>query len=269
MFDCYFYWFCVPTKTSLFDSPKRKCAFEIDIEFPETGFYSVALVCDNDERPEFVRVKIPNLPHEIFPEWADPDLNLIKNHMSAAIRSTYDLNFCYADYPDIYNFVHAGHGPDLALQLDYEDRKIFIPEKVKGVFVHTLPFREVLALYMDGGDARIPLQYRYLSLYKIIELNYSSSRKWDFDSLNPFLEPFSKEFLALGFAKNLFTTLIEIRDKCAHIRTGTGDRQKLGVTQLNHREAKLVRKLLPLLQSIAEAVLNSKLDGRATFEVPF
>ena len=67
-------------------------------------------------------------------------------------------------------------------------------EKMKRLFAGSFPYREEIRLFIDGNDGRIPLQYRYLSLYKVIELHYKKHGQWHEDGLELLLEKYASRF---------------------------------------------------------------------------
>lgn len=135
------------------------------------------------------------------------------------------------------------------------------------LFEHTLPQRESLRLLTDGVDESIPAQYRFLSLYKFLELRFrGADDHWDFRALNAACEAQLAAFATLGLGRTFQAELNHLRDRCAHIRTGTGKKRRLGVTALNPAAMKEVRRLLPLLIDICRVVLNKDLEGKVEFK---
>ena len=118
-------------------------------------------------------------------------------------------------------------------------------------------------MLIDGLDGHIPLQYRYLSLFKIIELNFKIGKKWKSEQLKDTLKPFEAIFNQEGFAKTLYNLIHELRDKCAHIKTG---KDIFGVTHLNQKEVAQVEKALPIMVNICISVLNVKSEGKIKIE---
>lgn len=89
-----------------------------------------------------------------------------------------------------------------------------------------------------------------LHLAKVIELEVKSKGRWKKTELESFLLPFADRARSLGVSKNLSRYLHDLRDKCAHIRTG---QDAFGVTHLDNKQAVEVEKCLPLLGDIAIA----------------
>src|SRR5262249_8020518 len=51
-------------------------------------------------------------------------------------------------------------------------------ENVRSSFVSGFPLRNELKLLSDGVNQRIPVQFRMLSLYKLLELRFKVRGKW-------------------------------------------------------------------------------------------
>ena len=64
----------------------------------------------------------------------------------------------------------------------------------------------------DGVDKHLPLPYRILSLYKIIELKFKSNGRWKEGALKNFLQPNAENFKKKDFTKNSKNTIRSIRD---------------------------------------------------------
>ena len=125
--------------------------------------------------------------------------------------------------------------------------------------------REDIRLLIDAGNRYIPLQYRYLSLYKLIEIEFKHRGDWRKAELDRFLDPFASGFCKIGISKKPRAYLAELRGRCAHIKTG-GKNERLGVTHLNHQEAAKVERILPILGEIAVAILNARGKGKVKIE---
>lgn len=80
--------------------------------------------------------------------------------------------------------------------------------------------------------------------------------------LNAILKPHTEKFSALAFSKPIKETILDLRDRCAHVRTGG----RLGVTHLNLDAAKKVEQVLPFLRSICAFLLNEQTGE--TFTIP-
>jgi hypothetical protein len=100
-------------------------------------------------------------------------------------------------------------------------------QNVQAVFCETANMKQIVRLCSDALHATLPLQYRYLSLYKIFELDF----KKDQQQWRKFLKPFEEEFQTLGLTRlTLFPFITDLRNKCAHTSNWVGGiaRESLG-----------------------------------------
>jgi hypothetical protein len=109
----------------------------------------------------------------------------------------------------------------------------------------------------------IPPEYRFLSLYKLLEMQFRRRGEWNEAKLQKYLLPLAPEFAQRGFKETPLQLLHEVRDKCAHVRTGKR-REVLGVSELNHRQLVRVLKILPILGKACAAVLHDASSGQVT-----
>lgn len=252
---CLYYWIFEPISGKLKDNTARIPAFSIPTNFRNVE-YEFALYCREDGSPEFARVRIPHLNSEEIPEDVLPLLQILKEHLISTLRLTYreDIQI----FPmTAWSFFDEGKEHEMGLEIELHDSTELDVNFVKNFFSASMKYREEIRLLVDGIDARLPLQYRFLSYYKIIEEKFKNAGRWDTRQLDKFLEAYRARFAEKGFNKEPASLIHELRDKCAHIRTGA-KKEAFGVTQLNHKEAVRVAELLPLLRDICIELINKK-----------
>jgi hypothetical protein len=181
--------------------------------------------------------------------------------MLAVLRLTYDVEADFirtgCTYIQMTSFVEEGQRLDFRMNLWHEVFKNFKVnvQNVHAVFCETAKMKEIVRLCSDTLHAAPPLQYSYLSLYKLFELDFKNGKQW-----RNFLTPFEEEFQRLGLAQmTLFRFIKDLRDKCAHIALGRRDR--LGIVGLESPDARLVEAFMPLFWKIAAHHLNAKCAG--------
>ncbi len=115
-------------------------------------------------------------------------------------------------------------------------------------------FSTIYKLYVDANDFNIPLQYRYLSFYKILELTLKSGDRWDYSRLEHCIA-ISKieEHSPIGVARSAKNWIHELRDKCAHIKNG----HLSGVTGLDTTAVSQLASAMPLINRLACAAMGS------------
>ena len=119
------------------------------------------------------------------------------------------------------------------------------------LFEHTAGHREMFKLASDAKQPTLPLPYRFLSLYKVLELEFKVVKKWP--KLPELLQPYEAEYRSLKVSNQSFENCLHAtRDLCAHIKLDNNS-SRLGLTGLNNEEFGRVERLLRLLNKI---VLN-------------
>lgn len=132
-------------------------------------------------------------------------------------------------------------------------------------FMHSdKEFRDIVRLFADVIHPYLSVQYRYLSAFKILEHDFKlNRRKWK-PELDVLLSNFTEEYAALrlsGMGMKAF--MIDLRDKCAHIKLGDAD--KLTIVGIGSPDTELAIRFLPLLiKVIQKHVFDAyKSDGAA------
>ncbi|WP_273430671.1 methylamine utilization protein MauJ [Chitinibacter tainanensis] len=259
MYQCNYYWLFAPFRGGITDTPERSPVFELDVNVPGGVTQKLHLFCDDEGRPHFGRLTIPNLNSEALPKEDLPVLQSLQEHLLSVLRLTYKPNITFAEPAVFYSFTLEGEYPQTKIVIEESGKDVFDPVQAKELLIHTISFREHFRLYIDGEDERIPLQYRFLSFYKLIELRYRSNGRWMYQELDSLLQPYICEFHRLGYTKKPLAVLHELRDRCAHIKTGSRD--TLGVTHLNHKSALSVSELLPIMRALCAVIINEQAGG--------
>jgi hypothetical protein len=130
-------------------------------------------------------------------------------------------------------------------------------------FMHSdRELRDILRLYADSLYPHSPVQYRYLSAFKIIEHEFKGIRKKWKPELNALLDHFKVEYETLGLSTmKMRSLMISLRDKCAHIKL----EDDLGIVGIGSQETEIIIRFLPLLHKIIQKHLFDayKSDGTA------
>ena len=171
-------------------------------------------------QPDFARFLITGLEAESIPDKLFPVIQSIREHLLSILMITFHPDASI--WPQsLSSFSVEGEPYRISVKMipEYEPVR-FDPERARALFVQTFERREETRLLVDGFNKRIPLQYRYLSLFKIIELHYRPKGQWDRERLLPILERFRAELQGLGVSAEPFGYLHDLRDRCAHIKAG-------------------------------------------------
>lgn len=253
MKTCFYYLLIEPVRGGFHDTADAEPAFSIEIAAKDRDC-QLALFVDENGLPAYARLTIPKIVDELIPEDVLPMIQEVKEHLLSALRFGYHQEVNYFPRP-IWTFVEEGNAQKVGVAIKFHGDVPFDPERTRQMFAAGFPYRQEVRLLVDAADGRIPLQYRYLSAYKVIELEFKSKGRWKKTELDNFLLPFADRARSLGVSKSLSRYLHDLRDKCAHIRTG---KDAFGVTHLDNKQAAEVEKCLPLLGDIAIAVINRR-----------
>lgn len=259
--SCFYYWFIEPLKSQYKDNGSLNPAFEIPVN-TKSGKSELALFLDSEGYPNFIRLIIPGFIKEELKQEHAELLQVVIEHLLSILRLMYDHEIQV--YPiKMWAFPEDGkpysHG--ISIQQLLQQRPAFPAIAVRNSFIGSWNSRIEIKLLADALDKQIPLQYRYLSLYKILENHFKKRGKWLDAELKAFLIQFSDEFEKMNIHYSLVQYLHVLRDKCAHIKTG---KDVLGVTQLSLRQAAEVERFLPFLKNMCIVLLNSASDGKFT-----
>lgn len=264
--SCFYYWFIEPLKSQYKDDGSLNPAFKIPVKTNRFEKCELALFLDSGGRPDFIRLIIPGyagdeLKQELKQEHVEL-LQVVKEHILSVLRLMYDSKTEIARYV-MWAFPEDAkpYSYGISIQELQGQRPAFPSAAVHNAFVGTWDKRTEIKLLTDALDERILLQYRYLSLYKILENHFKKRGKWQKSELKEFLSQFHAQFEGLSISLPLDNYIHTLRDKCAHIKTG---KDVLGVTQLNPQQAKEVGRFLPFLKNICMTLLNSVSNGKFT-----
>ena len=263
MFYCMYYWLIAPLRGGIRDDAHRTPSFSISMQVPNRKPYELSLFCDSAGAPEFARCRIPDLTRRAIDTEHLPALQVMSEHLLTALRLTCDPSISFARPGAVWAFFDEGSPHELGLDIETISEGRWEPATAQAIFEHSIEIRELMRLYADGVDQRIPLQYRYLSLYKVLEANFRTDGMWNYAALKNHLAPHAQGFKSAGAFSDPVKYLHALRDRCAHIRTGgKGRRQTIGITHLNHEAASSVEKLLPYVTAAAAAAINARSKGK-------
>jgi hypothetical protein len=257
MLTCLYFWLIEPLRENFEHDSNSSPAFEIPVIFNDVP-YELSLYTDDSGLPEYARFKIPNLKQREIPEDILPILQSVKEHLISCLRITYFGDVGFFPYA-VWAFFEEGQPQSVSLNIFKKGGLKFDPINTRDFFAASFEFREEVRLFIHGIDNDVPLPYRYLSLYKILEINFREKGKWHSEDLELLFQPFSQKFKEKGVLKKPVSHLHDLRDKCAHIKTKKGS---FAVTELNHREAKLVSEMLPILGEVCVKIINDKAQGK-------
>jgi len=256
--QCFYYWVLQPPARQITDKGGRSSTFEVRIKFRDQN-YKVALFSDVDCRPEFVRLTIPGLDEERIPDDLLPFIQSVREHMLTKLRlATMKISGCFLFIFGISS--REGHTPTTDMEIELNLRPTLNPELLRNLFTSSLNHREEFRLFNNGTNEGIPAQYRFLSLYKLLEMRFKKQGQWQ-QGFSELIEAFRVEFEQKQLSGDPISLIHGLRDKCAHIRTGS-KRELLGVSELNHKQLVTVLKVLPIMIEMGAKILGDLTENR-------
>jgi hypothetical protein len=249
------YWMVEPPRGGIFDDGKKQPAFEVQMKSHDGRQTDAAVFCDDSGDPEFIRVRDHGATIQTVN--ANADLVMVaREHVVSVLRFTWfgggrllPTSF-YTEEPDV--------GSGASIRVEWPSSFAFDGNAAKDFFVHTFEKRQSVRLLADGINDDIPLQYRYLSLYKFLEIRFrGDDDRWDHGAITRALGAHRDAFGALRLDRTFEQELNHLRDRCAHIRSGSGKRRRLGVTSLNYEARVEVERLMPILLGVCRDATSS------------
>jgi hypothetical protein len=252
----YNYTIILPLKEQYEDDGSRDL-FKIPIAVDGVGTFEASAIASQG-RIEMLRVATMNSDGNLTSE-QEKVVRTIKAQLIAVLRITYDLDI--REYRRGSVFMSMGSKDvdgNPALSIRIEERGAFntgSADNIKNTFLATTNIKPLIILMGDVQDGALPLQYRYLSLYKAFELEFRIAGKWA--DLKGIFASINSRYEALGLKRRSLVALFhQLRDSCAHIRTGSTD--KLGLVGLPDPDAQAVELILPMLIDVLLEHINNK-----------
>jgi hypothetical protein len=194
-------------------------------------------------------------------------VQIASEHMLSVLKLTWSPSAQYLQMSICTREADDGRGAQL--QIREFGQNAFDAAQADDLYEHTLVHRHDLRLIADSISTAIPIQYRFLSLYKFLEHRFMNDEgHWDFEALEDLCQPHLEAFNALGTGRSLRAELMHLRDRCAHIMTGSGKKRKLGVSALHPKALKELTALMPVLSEMCRTVFNRQMDGLVVLNEP-
>ena len=91
-------------------------------------------------------------------------------------------------------------------------------------------------------------------------MRFKKRGQWQ-QGFSELIEAFRVEFEQKQLSGDPISLIHGLRDKCAHIRTGS-KRELLGVSELNHKQLVTVLKVLPIMIEMGAKILGDLTENR-------
>ncbi|MFK7827514.1 MAG: methylamine utilization protein MauJ [Oligoflexales bacterium] len=248
---CFYYYFFNPVPDSVEDN-NSNLALRIDIKNTPL---ELAVITFDDASPKAIRFEIKGLKNEKIPTDILEKIESLKEHYLSVMQLTFDPSIRYFHRP-IWNFVDDNSGPSLNCSLRFEGAPDYSNQQQ--VFLATYNKRSLLQLLANGNDNAIPLPFRYLSLYKILEHKFKKKGKWKKEQFKEFLNSFAEKWMQLDFQKSIQKHIHCLRDRCAHAKTNS---DQIGISTLSRESSVEVEKAISVLVDMGKVIVGSECDG--------
>lgn len=262
-YKCYYYYFFYPMKGQYVDNGTERPVIEINYEFQKKS-YTLAIFLEESGVPSFARLMISHLEQEALTQEARKICFLVRRHLLTSLRLVFDERVDFGA-PEAYHFVEANDGPRFALDAQPSSPQ-FDPEVVKAMLITGFEYREYLELYSNGTNSIIPISYRFLSLYKLIERCLDFRSSGGRDRFRILLLRYSSFFDTEFPGRNTASVIHDMRDRCAHGLVG-GQNRRAGFSFFNRKDSDILTKVIPIMTDICARLLMEKTDEKLLFEL--
>jgi hypothetical protein len=196
MNTCYIYTLLSPPPERFVDNKSIPPLLTLPAIGPDAEQWQIAILGDPNEI-RAVRISIPDMDGPEISSEVLKRYQRIRMFVLDCIRINYDSTKEYFrngnDVLYFYNFLHPEVGPDVDLKIQQDVNEYFRvnTEGLKALLASPLQMRTVVHLLADGSDFRLPIQFRFLSFYKIVELHFRITPNKMFSAfIAPFLDRF-------------------------------------------------------------------------------
>lgn len=257
------YYFILQEKDKYFDDGSANYPIDTKIKINNSP-WRISLI---QEKGELIMLRLikEGLHEENIPPEVHSQITIIKEHVLTSINLFLDhlARFRF----DIHLFIKKGGKPDLNILLNKKRSEYSesLNSDFEQVLLTSFKFYNELKLISDAQKVYIPVQFRFLSLYKFLELEFKDSGIWT-PKFETFTNNVQDEFKKRNISTKLFSKYLhEIRDKCAHIKS---NKNILGVTSLSYEDEKKVKIFTKFLTQICIEYINcsSPLIRQTNFE---
>jgi hypothetical protein len=179
------------------DGSRDLCKAEVSIG--DAGEFEVSVV-GSANAIELIRVATLNSDGRLTIKQVETVGKLV-DHMLAVLRFTYrtDVDLIRFGESTLSLGTHDKNGkPNLSMTIsEIFDQEFRVnPDNIRNTFIASMSIRHLMKLLSDTQNNALPLQYKFLSLYKVFELEFRVGRKWP--KLSETLAPYEDRYRALA-----------------------------------------------------------------------
>jgi hypothetical protein len=258
MKTCYLYSFILPVEERFRDIKENEPLVSIPVALKDGRVWEAAIL-GVPHTIKATRISIPGVANETIDPVDFRRAVRLGSYMLDCIRLIYDPNAEYLYHGDgawvAWNFVDPNDGPDFAIDIkqplnpDYRVNT----EGLKHLLGAEPKMRLIIHLMADSAKTTLPIQFRFLSCYKIIEMHHRVTANNRFSALAlPFIPEFHAVYPDVSSVAHLCKRLSELRNRCAHIRLVSGG---LGFSNME-ADADDLFKIMPVLKKMVTRCLS-------------
>jgi hypothetical protein len=262
---CNKYYFIEPIKNIYKDFGDRDI-LKININ-GESNRYTLAIIGDNGI-PEMIRISIHGLRDASdIPQERLDSVQQISNHMLAILRTSYDSQISFFK-AQAWNFREEDQKPELNMRMELNRPNVPLSaDYIESSFTSTWSNRYLINLLSEGLNERIPLYYRYLALYRILEMRFKKNSSWD-EEIYHLIDNFNEKFVELSISNMTLIGYIETtRNRCAHGKYIYKRNDELGITSLDYKALSDLKAFFPLMIEIIFKCINEHEETLGKFTI--
>lgn len=221
----------------------------------------IRLHCSESGAPYLVCMEVKNQIEGAIPDEIRDFLHISITHLQNVLTLVSEKK--YRRLPFIFwRFSDPKDDSPFEIRIDAETKPKEIDyELSNSIFFYGMKLREPLHIMSEFIDEDIPIHFRFLAFYRLLEYHFRPNGSWNRKKLRDQIALCFDEYKGSMGIDELITEIHTLRDSCAHIRTGSGTRAKLGTTSLNRKQIDRLQLLMPIAREVVRTIINELADG--------
>lgn len=200
-----------------------------------------------------IRVAMPDASTEAFEGDDFERFQRLRDYALDCIRLAYDRHAEFfshnGEVPTFSNWLDPANGPSFHIHITQPINPDYRVNDggLKMLLGAPPKMRPIVHLFGIAVDTHLPIQYRFLALYKIVELHYRITPNKRFQALTePLVGEFQAVFPDVIDVRTLCKRVAVLRDRSAHIKMKSGE---LGFAHSGAKDRDL-HQALPLMRKL-------------------
>lgn len=217
------------------------------------------------------KVPVELMVFEIDESKGDHELiaNSLKEYITSIIKLTYSLEFKFSHIQPRVNKTYFKGEPepnidDVGFRFEYKPTDLRFNKENFLRFLQYFSQKPLeVELFTESLDFTSNPLIRYAQLYKIIEFTYHFEGMPKAKSIlkgSSFAEVCHKFNYDGKTGNELIDFIVDLRDKCDHLKKRTNKKEKYGFALSNIHDRRLVHNFIPTMQKICAKVISPDLE---------